>query len=209
MILLKRNRKKHWEHVYKKTSPTEVGWFQAYPEMSLKLINATGVNVDESIIDVGGGVSKLSKLLLEQGYRNITVLDISGESIEKAKTQLGDKSEIISWIEADITKFSFSEIYDVWHDRAVFHFLTDAVDRKNYINSLNNALEKNGHLIVSTFGLNAPPRCSGLAVVRYNPETLHNEMGDNFELIESLDEVHVTPSGVRQEFIFCRFIKRA
>lgn len=209
MILLKRNQKKHWEHVYKKTSPTEAGWFQAYPGMSLKLINATEVSVDESIVDVGGGVSKLSKLLLEQGYRNITVMDISGTAIEKAKAQLGDTSDMISWIEADITKISFSEVYDVWHDRAVFHFLTDAVDRKNYINSLNNTLKINGHLIVSTFGLNAPPKCSGLAVVRYSSETLHKELGDNFELIESLSEVHVTPSGVRQEFIFCRFIKRA
>ena len=209
MRLFKRNRKDHWERVYQKHSPTEVGWYQAHPETSLKLINNTGAGIDSSIIDVGGGTSMLSEHLLDQGYKKLAVLDISGNSIEKAKSQLGEKSSEINWIEADATKYSFKEQYDIWHDRAVFHFLTKAEDRKGYINSLSQALKLNGHLIIATFGLDAPPKCSGLSVVRYSPETLHNELGDNFILAEALVEDHVTPSGVKQNFIFCRFIKRA
>jgi 2-polyprenyl-3-methyl-5-hydroxy-6-metoxy-1,4-benzoquinol methylase len=205
--LFKRNRKDHWERVYQKHAPTVVGWYQACPERSLELIHNTGAGIDSSIIDVGGGTSMLSEHLLDQGYKKLAVLDISGNSIEKAKSQLGEKSSEINWIEADITKYSFREQYDIWHDRAVFHFLTKAEDRKGYINSLNQALKLNGHLIIATFGLDAPPKCSGLSVVRYSPETLQNEMGDNFILAEALVEDHVTPSGVKQNFIFCRFIK--
>jgi 2-polyprenyl-3-methyl-5-hydroxy-6-metoxy-1,4-benzoquinol methylase len=206
--LFKRNRKDHWERVHQKYSPTEVGWYQAYPEKSLKLIHNTGAGTESSIIDVGGGTSALSKHLLDQGYKKLAVLDISGNSIEKAKSQLGEKSSEINWIEADVTKYSFMEQYDIWHDRAVFHFLTKAEDRKGYINSLNQALKLNGHLIIATFGLDAPPKCSGLSVVRYSPETLQSELGDNFILAEALVEDHLTPSGVTQDFIFCRFIKR-
>ncbi len=209
MRLFKRNRKDHWESIYQKHSPTEVGWYQAYPEKSLKLIHNTGAGTDSSIIDVGGGTSALSKHLLDQGYKKLAVLDISENSIERTKSQLGEKSSEINWIEADVTKYSFMEQYDIWHDRAVFHFLTKAEDRKGYISSLNQALELNGHLIVATFSLDAPPKCSGLSVVRYSPETLQSELGDNFILAEALVEDHVTPSGVKQNFIFCRFIKRA
>jgi len=207
-MLFKLNQKDHWERVYKKNASTEVGWYQAYPERSLKLINDTGVGADGSIIDIGGGTSTLAGHLLDQGYRQITVLDLSGNAIEKAKLQLGEKSGRINWIEADVTKYSFMEKYDIWHDRAVFHFLTEAEDREGYKNSLDHALRLNGHLIISTFSPDAPPKCSGLSVVRYSPEALQNELGDNFILVESLVEDHVTPSGVKQNFIFCRFIKR-
>jgi 2-polyprenyl-3-methyl-5-hydroxy-6-metoxy-1,4-benzoquinol methylase len=207
--LFKRNQKDHWERIYKKLSPSEVGWYQAYPEKSLKLINNTCEGTDCRIIDVGGGTSNLSEHLLEQGFTKLTVLDISGNSINKAKSQLGDKSSRITWIAADITKYSFKEQYDVWHDRAVFHFLADAEERKGYINSLNQALKLNGHLIMATFGLDAPPKCSGLPVVRYSPETLQNELGDNFNLVNSYSENHVTPSEVSQNFIYCRFIRQA
>jgi len=207
--LFKRNRKDHWERVYQKHAPSEVGWYQAYPERSLKLINNTGVGTDSRIIDVGGGTSKLCEHLRHQGYKKLAVLDISRNSIEKAKSQLGEKSSRINWIEADITKYSFKEQYDVWHDRAVFHFLTKDEDRKAYVHSLNQALKLNGHLIIATFSLDAPPKCSGLSVARYSSETLQNELGENFNLVEALVEDHVTPSGVRQNFIFCRFIKRA
>jgi 2-polyprenyl-3-methyl-5-hydroxy-6-metoxy-1,4-benzoquinol methylase len=207
--LFKRNQKDHWERVYQKQSPAEVGWYQAYPEKSLKLINNTCEGTDCRIIDVGGGTSKLSEHLLDQGYTKLTVLDISSNSIEKAKSQLGAKSSSITWIAADITKYSFNEQYDVWHDRAVFHFLSKTEDRKRYINSLNQTLMLNGHLIMATFSLDAPPKCSGLPVVRYSPETLQNELGDNFNLVESFTDKHVTPSGVPQNFIFCRFFKHA
>jgi ubiquinone/menaquinone biosynthesis C-methylase UbiE len=206
--LFKRNRKDHWERVYQKHAPTEVGWYQAYPETSLKLINNTGVGHDSRIIDVGGGTSKLSEHLLHQGYKELTVLDISSNSIKKAKSQLGEKSSRINWIEGDVARYGFVEHYDVWHDRAVFHFLTKDGDRKGYVNSLNQVLKLYGHLIIATFSLEAPPKCSGLSVVRYSPETLQNELGDNFNLVETLVEDHATPSGVKQNFIFCRFIKR-
>jgi 2-polyprenyl-3-methyl-5-hydroxy-6-metoxy-1,4-benzoquinol methylase len=206
--LFKRNRKDHWERVYQKQVPTEVGWYQAFPVTSLKLIKNTGVGHDSRIIDVGGGTSKLSEQLLHQGYKELTVLDISSNSIKKAKSQLGEKSCRINWIEGDVTRYGFKEQYDVWHDRAVFHFLTKIEDRKGYVNSLNIALKLNGHLIIATFSLEAPPKCSGLPVVRYSPETLQNELRDNFNLVETLVEDHATPSGVKQNFIFCRFIKR-
>ena len=204
----KRDRKKHWNRVYEKNLPSEVGWYQDYPKMSLKLIAATEVGSDDSIIDIGGGTSKLPGILLDQGYKRLTVLDISGKSIEKAKIQLAENSSRINWIEADVTTYDFKEKFDVWHDRSVFHFLTEVEDRKGYIDSLNQALRLNGHLIIGTFGLDAPPKCSGLPVVRYEPETLNNELGNNFDLAETYFEDHVTPSGVRQKFIFCRFIKR-
>jgi 2-polyprenyl-3-methyl-5-hydroxy-6-metoxy-1,4-benzoquinol methylase len=207
--LFKQNRKDHWERIYQKHSPTEVGWYQSYPERSLKLIYNTGADTDSSIIDVGGGTSTLAKHLLEKGYEKLAVLDISGNSIERAKSQLDEKSREINWIEADVTKYSFTEQYDIWHDRAVFHFLTKAEDRKGYITSLNQALKLNGHLIIATFSLDAPPKCSGLSVVRYSSETLQSELGDNFILEEAVVEDHVTPSWVKQNFIFCRFIKRA
>lgn len=209
MRLFKQNRKDHWERIYQKHSPTEVGWYQSYPERSLKLIYNTGADTDSSIIDVGGGTSTLAKHLLDKGYEKLAVLDISGNSIERAKSQLDEKSREINWIEADVTKFSFTEQYDIWHDRAVFHFLTKAEDRKGYITSLNQALKLNGHLIIATFSLDAPPKCSGLSVVRYSSETLQSELGDNFILAEAVVEDHVTPSWVKQNFIFCRFIKRA
>ena len=209
MRLFKQNRKDHWERIYQKYSPTEVGWYQSYPERSLKLIHNTGSGIDSNIIDVGGGISTLSMHLLDQGYKKLSVLDISGNSIERAKSQLDEKSREINWIEADITKYSFTEQYDIWHDRAVFHFLTKAEDRKGYITSLNQALKLNGHLIIATFSLDAPPKCSGLPVARHSSETLQSELGDNFILAEAVVEDHVTPSWVKQNFIFCRFIKRA
>ena len=209
MKIFKRNRKDHWERVYKKLSSTEVGWYQAFPERSLELINNTSMGTDCRVIDVGGGTSNLSEHLLDQGHTKLTVLDISGNSINKVKSKLGEKSSRVTWIEADITNYDFKEQYDVWHDRAVFHFLTKAEDRKRYINSLNQALKLNGHLIIATFSLDTPPKCSGLSVVRYSPESLQNELGENFNLVETFKDKHVTPSGVSQNFIFCRFVKHA
>lgn len=142
-----RNRKKHWEKVYKRNAPDELGWYQDHPEISLKLISATGVGIDADIIDIGGGTSKLAGILLDRGYMRLTVLDISGSSIERAKSQHGEKSRQITWIEEDVTKYNFTESFDIWHDRAVFHFLTDANDRQRYMGSLNQALKPGGHLI--------------------------------------------------------------
>ena len=209
MRIFKRNRKDHWERVYQKHSSNEVGWYQIYPASSLKFIKNTRAGTDCRIIDVGGGTSKLSECLLDQGYTQLSVLDISGKSLEKAKSQLGVETNKIIWIEADVTKHSFNAQYDVWHDRAVFHFLTDAEERKGYLNSLDQALRQNGHLIIATFGLDAPPKCSGLSVVRYSPKSLQRELGDKFKLVETYLDNHVTPSGVTQNFVYCRFIKQA
>lgn len=209
MRLFKRNRKNHWEHVYQKLSPTEVGWYQAHPAKSLQLINNACENTDSRIIDFGGGTSKLSEYLLDQGYRKLTVLDIACKSINKAKSQFGEKSKSVTWIAADITKYSFKKQYDVWHDRAAFHFLTKTEDRKSYIAALNLALNQHGQLIMATLSLDAPPKCSGLPVVRYSSETLQDTLGDNFNLAETIIDNHVSPSGVLQNFIFCRFVKDA
>ena len=208
MIFTKRNSKGHWERIYRKNEPAKVGWYQDRPELSLKLIKFTRLKMDAGIIDVGGGTSLLPGLLLDQGYQNLSVLDISGPAINKAKTQLGEKSKDIKWIEANITDYVFAEQYDIWHDRAVFHFLTDAGDRQKYVDSLRKALKIDGHLIMATFSPDAPPKCSGLAVNRYTPETLHHELGSNFEIINTINETHTTPSGVQQAFIYCHFRRR-
>jgi 2-polyprenyl-3-methyl-5-hydroxy-6-metoxy-1,4-benzoquinol methylase len=205
--LFKKKRKDHWERAYEKTAPTDVGWYQDYPELSIKLIGNTGIRKDGSVIDVGGGTSKLSGYLLDQGYSKLTVLDISGQSIEKAKSNLGEKSLKIKWFETDVTNYHAEERYDIWHDRAVFHFLTKKEDRISYINTLNQTLKLNGHLIIATFSLDAPKKCSGLSVVRYSQDTLQKELGANFNLEEYHLESHVTPSGAKQQFIYCRFIK--
>ena len=205
----KRDPKTHWENVYQKESPEDLSWYQDKPEMSLKLIAATGVGFDGNLIDIGGGASKLGSLLVAQGFTKVTVLDIAAHSIEQAKLLIGEQANKIQWIEADATNYNFAEKYDIWHDRAAFHFLTDIHDRKRYVGAVQQSLNTGGHLIIATFGLKGPRKCSGLHVVRYSPETLHNEFGNNFDLVESFVEVHSTPSKVQQEFIFCRFTKRS
>jgi len=209
LLRSKRDPKEHWENVYQKESPEELSWYQDKPEISLKLIAATGVGFDGNLIDIGGGTSKLASLLVAQGYTKVTVLDIAAHSIEQAKLALGEQANKIQWIEADATNYNFAEKYDIWHDRAVFHFLTDIHDRKRYVDAVQQSLKAGGYLIIATFGLKGPRKCSGLHVVRYSPETLHNEFGNNFDLVETFVEVHSTPSKVQQKFIYCRFTKRS
>jgi 2-polyprenyl-3-methyl-5-hydroxy-6-metoxy-1,4-benzoquinol methylase len=209
LLRSKRDPKEHWENVYQKEAPEELSWYQDNPEMSLKLIAATGVGFDGNIIDIGGGASKLAGLLVVQDHKKVTVLDIASRSIEEAKLALGEQSNRIKWIEADVTNYNFAEEYDLWHDRAVFHFLTDRPDRKRYVDAVQQSLKASGHLIIATFGLKGPRKCSGLHVVRYSPETLHKEFGNNFDLVETSVEVHSTPSKVQQKFIYCHFTKRS
>ena len=203
------DRKEHWEKTYAARRSDGLSWYQEKPDHSLAMIHRAGTGFDEPIIDVGGGASVLVDHLLQEGYKDLTVLDISSIALEKARERLGARSGLVRWIENDITAWAADRSYSLWHDRAVFHFLTKTEDRKKYINSLNQALKLNGHLIMATFSLDAPPKCSGLSVVRYGPETLQNELGDNFNLVESFTDKHVTPSGVSQIFIFCRFVKHA
>lgn len=170
----------------------------------MQMILNTNVGKEAAIIDVGGGTSTLVDDLLENGFIDVSVLDISAAALEKSKKRLGGKSAQIEWIEADITNVSLPENhYDVWHDRAVFHFLTDAQDRKKYAELVMRSLKIGGHIIVASFGENGPLKCSGLDVVRYNPEKMHNEFGEEFKLLHSLKETHQTPFGSTQEFVYC------
>jgi SAM-dependent methyltransferase len=187
--------KSHWEKIYTNKRPNEVSWYQAHLEKSRELIRATGVGHDAEIIDVGGGASTLVDDLLADGFRHVTVMDISPTAIQSAQARLGDRAREVIWLEADATHESLpAHHYDVWHDRAVFHFLTDAVDRRRYVDNVNLVLKPGGHVIVATFGPDGPLKCSGLDIVRYTPEQLRAEFGDNFDLLRSAVEYHMTPA---------------
>lgn len=202
------DRKAHWEQVYSTRKPHEVGWYQAYPEIPLHLIAATGITKNEAIIDVGGGASNLVDALLENGYSDVTVLDLSAAALEATKARLGAASSQVKWLVADVACFTPPQPYQVWHDRAVFHFLTDASDRQRYVEAARAALPPGGHLIMATFALDGPPQCSGLDVVRYSPGSLQQEVGDGFTLAESFGGLHITPSQGKQSYTFCRFIRK-
>ncbi|MEX2493238.1 MAG: class I SAM-dependent methyltransferase [Nitrospirales bacterium] len=201
-------RKAHWEDVYRTTAADELGWYQTHPTMSLRLIESTSVQKTGNLIDVGGGDSTLVDHLLHQGFEHVTVLDISSSALEKAKARLGDRASLVTWIEGDVTGFRSSKTYDLWHDRAVFHFLTDEEDREKYREAMNMALGAQGQVIIATFAYEAPPTCSGLPVVRYSPEFLGLAIGNDFDLVESFEELHHTPGGTKQPFIYCRFMRR-
>ena len=199
------NKKDHWEQVYSGKRSTEVSWYQQHPQHSIEMIKATGVDVSARIIDIGGGASTLVDCMLEAGYQSLTVLDIAQAAIEQAKSRLGERADKVAWLEQDITTFSPDETYDVWHDRAVFHFLTDQLDRSSYVRIMSRALKSGAHAIIATFDLDGPEKCSGLDVVRYSPETISAVLGDNFELVETSTEVHVTPHAAIQKFVYCRY----
>jgi len=201
-------RKDHWEKVYTKKSPSEVSWYQTHPGISLELIASSGIDHSAKIIDVGAGASVLVDKLLEADYKDISVLDISSKAIDHAKERLGDQSEKVTWVVTDITEFKPSQQYDLWHDRAVFHFLTDENDRHKYVEALKKALKPGGHLIISAFSLEGPPKCSGLDVERYDAEKMKQELGDEFEFITSVNESHMTPWQAKQEFIYGYFKRK-
>ncbi|OGW27596.1 MAG: hypothetical protein A2X56_02370 [Nitrospirae bacterium GWC2_57_13] len=208
MLGLFRSRKssrEHWDQAYARGGPAGVGWYQTQPRISHELIAETGIGREARIIDVGGGASTLVDSLLDAGYQNVTVLDLSPQSITYAKERLGERAGKVTWIEADATTFRFQESVDLWHDRAVFHFLTDAADRQRYIEVLKQTLRPAGHLIISTFGPKAPPKCCNLPVMRYTSESLSQEFGEGFQLQSVREETHMTPTGVPQQFIYCRF----
>ncbi|HJL19618.1 MAG TPA: class I SAM-dependent methyltransferase [Sandaracinaceae bacterium LLY-WYZ-13_1] len=201
-------RRKHWEYVYEERAPEQVSWHQDTPDSSLALIEHAGVGTDAAILDVGGGASRLVDHLLDRGYTNVAVLDVSDQALRYARERLGDRAEDVAWIRADITDAAFEGRYDVWHDRAVFHFLTEPKERARYREVLGRAVPVGGHAIVATFALDGPERCSGLPVVRYAPEQLRDELSGDalaLELVETWDEDHHTPAGKVQRFVFCRF----
>lgn len=202
------DKKTHWEEVYRTTAAEEVGWYQTHPAMSLSLIESTRVAKFGRLIDVGGGDSTLVDHLLEHGFEHITVLDLSSAALERAKARLGERANRVTWIEGDVTDFRSSTTYDVWHDRALFHFLTEEEDRTRYLESMNRVLRPQGHVIIATFAYEGPPTCSGLPVVRYSPQFLAIAIGKNYDFVESVEQLHRTPGGHKQPFIYCRFRKR-
>jgi 2-polyprenyl-3-methyl-5-hydroxy-6-metoxy-1,4-benzoquinol methylase len=194
----------HWEKIYAEKAPNAVSWFRSHLETSLELIERLAPCRQASIIDVGGGESTLVDDLLARGYENITVLDISQAAIDANKKRLGKTSEPVRWLADDITKIDLElSAYDVWHDRAAFHFLTTAADRVAYVRQVARAVRHGGHVIVSTFGPEGPTKCSGLNVVRYDAESLHAEFGVHFRLLGSSKELHETPFGTVQQFLYC------
>jgi SAM-dependent methyltransferase len=196
--------KTHWDQVYTSKDAGEVSWYRPHLEKSLELIRSTGVSKLARIIDVGGGASTLVDDLLADGYQNLTVLDISSAALETAKQRLGERAKNIAWRVADITSAKLPlHYYDVWHDRAVFHFLTNENDRRRYVELVQHAVKPNGHIIVASFGPNGPLQCSGLDICRYSPDKLHGEFGPSFQLVKSFQEEHFTPIGKEQQFIYC------
>jgi 2-polyprenyl-3-methyl-5-hydroxy-6-metoxy-1,4-benzoquinol methylase len=198
----------HWENVYTSKGERDVSWFEESPAISLELIRATGVDCTASIIDIGGGTSRLVDLLLDQGFNAVTVLDLSENALTLSKRRLGAKAAQVRWIAANVTAWEPSQTYDVWHDRAAFHFLTDANDRAAYAERVSRAVRPGGHVIIGTFALDGPERCSGLPVVRHDSASLAQILGPSFELIESRNHAHQTPTGAIQRFQFSRFRRR-
>ena len=187
------DRKIHWETVYQEKSETQVSWFQESPALSLELISALTPAPEASIIDVGGGASRLVDELVMRGYGDVTILDLSQAALQAAQARLGPKAHGVEWIAADATHWRPQRTYDLWHDRAAFHFLTSPDDRARYIQHLTKALAPGGHAIIATFALDGPDRCSGLPVVRYDAAALGAELGDVFSLIDTRAHAHSTP----------------
>lgn len=199
-------RKKHWETVYETKNPDEVSWTQEIPKTSLAFIHSFGLDKSSKIIDIGGGDSKLVDFLLDQGFENITVLDISEKALEKAKIRLVEKAKKVTWIVSDILDFEPTETYDVWHDRAAFHFLTTDEEIEKYKSIVNKSVD--GFLIIGTFSENGPLKCSGLEISQYSQEKLTSTFEEKFDKIDSVLEDHQTPFGTTQNFLFCGFKNR-
>lgn len=198
--------KAHWEAVYASKRPEDVSWYQRRPAISLQLLDEFGATPDSCIIDVGGGDSTFVDTLLERHYHCLTVLDISNAALSRARGRLGARASEVTWLATDITRSALPRhAYDLWHDRAVFHFLIDPMDRRRYREVAASSVRNNGVLIIATFAPHGPPRCSGLDVRRYSAEALSEELGSVFTLERSLVEVHRTPAGVEQPFTYAVF----
>jgi SAM-dependent methyltransferase len=195
-------REKHWERMYRENAPGEVGWYQPKPTVSLELIDSLGLARNARIIDVGGGRSRLVDCLLERGFSKLTVCDISDAALTASRERLGDRADEIDWRKGDILESDLAGPFDVWHDRAVYHFLTDRQSRRRYIEQLNDALVEGGHVVLAMFTTEAPEKCSGLPVNRQDPDAFSDVLGDGFELAEQREETHFTPGGVRQPYVY-------
>jgi len=197
--------KSHWETVYLQKAPPELSWFQQEPGLSLSLISNTRLGRDTALIDVGGGCSRLVDYLCDDGYTDISVLDVSANALAHAQQRLAHKADGVNWYEEDVTRFQPPRRFALWHDRAVFHFLTSFEDRERYITVLNKAVEPNGHIIIMTFAIGGPRKCSGLDIVQYDVEKMTKTLGPGFSLVEAGEEMHRTPSGRQQKFAYFRF----
>lgn len=200
------NLKNHWENIYKNKNEDEVSWFQQIPDSSIKLIKSAGID-NPKIIDIGGGRSKLLKSLIDIGYNNLTYLDISEAALKKSKEFLGDQSNKVKWIVKDILNFEPKQKYDVWHDRAVFHFLTDQNQIKKYVDLVSRNISNDGYLIIGTFSENGPLKCSGLNVSRYSKKLIQETFIKNFDLKDTFHIDHITPFNTTQNFLFSLFKK--
>ena len=199
--------KNHWEEFYHSTSPGKVSWYQENPATSLDFIEKTGLPKEAPILDVGSGASTLVDQLLLRGYRNLALLDVSTKALLLTRQRLGGKATDVAWHHGDVTRYSLPEQYSLWHDRAAFHFLVDPSDRRAYVTSLRQGLRPQGHLILATFAVGGPTRCSGLDVAQYDTQKITTELGQDFRLIESLEELHQTPAGVEQLFSYFWFTR--
>lgn len=198
----------HWDQVYLTKGERDVSWFEDNPAISLDLIRASGVGTRGSVIDIGGGASRLVDALLTEGFERVTVLDISETALERSRERLGEGGAKVDWVVADVTVWQPSETYDLWHDRAAFHFLTSPNDRAAYAACVLKAVGSGGHVIIGTFAPNGPERCSGLPVVRHDAASIAEVIGPAFELVESREHAHRTPTGFVQLFQFSRFRRR-
>jgi len=200
------DKQSHWQKIYNTKQSNELSWTQEKPQTSLDLIHSFNLRKTASFIDIGGGDSKLADYLLAEGFENITVLDISAEALSKGQQRLGEKAKKIKWIAEDITNFQPKETYDVWHDRAAFHFLTRQNEIEKYIETANKCVKK--FLVIGTFSTEGPNKCSGLDIKQYDEEQMCSAFIENFEKINCITEDHTTPSGTKQNFLFCSFRKK-
>jgi SAM-dependent methyltransferase len=201
------DRREHWQRVYSTKSEREVSWFEAIPTVSLRMMEAAGLSTGTCVLDVGGGDSRLVDILAARGLVCLAVLDVSDAALERARARLGDAADVPTWIAADVTGEWSLKPMDIWHDRAVFHFLTAPDDRARYLAHLRRTLKRDGSAIIATFALDGPTTCSGLPVARYSPESLAAELGGGFRLAESVPHIHQTPWGTSQSFQYSRFVR--
>jgi len=199
------NQKTHWDSVYSTAEENEVSWFQETPTVSLELLALVNAKPTDAIVDVGGGASRLVSSLLAEGFAHITVLDLSAAALAASRAHLGENEGKVTWIAADATEWEPPQVYDIWHDRAAFHFLTSEKDQQAYVKRLKRGLRVGGHFIAGTFALDGPEKCSGLPVARHNSETLSRLLGPQFSLVDSRRHDHVTPRGINQKFQFSTF----
>jgi SAM-dependent methyltransferase len=203
------DRQQHWNGVYTTKGDTDVSWFEPLPEISLRMIEAAGATTDTCVVDIGGGDSRLVDYLSARGLDCLAVLDVSGAALHRAQARVGAAAAALTWIEADVTSEWWLKPMDIWHDRAVFHFLVEPADRRKYVGHLHHTLKVGGTAIIATFAPDGPEKCSGLPVCRYSPEVLAQELGDGLTLVESVTHHHRTPWGSTQSFQYSRFVAQS